>query len=125
MTNKEAIEWLKIAVPIKALTHKEFENFIITLNIAMDALEAKEEKPGGGKSMTNKEIKTNRDYIIAALQGEFDDGGATEEAEIYYHIKCPYTEGDQRAECKKLGKNISWETCTECKTKWLDSEPDE
>lgn len=72
-----------------------------------------------------KKIKTNRDYIIAALQGEFDDGGATEEAVIYYNIDCPYMEGDQRGECEKLGKDIGWETCTECKTKWLDSEPDE
>lgn len=26
-----------------------------------------------------------------------DDGGATEEAEVHYHIKCPYFVGDERA----------------------------
>lgn len=119
MTNKEVIEWLKIATTSKAITPEEFEKVIIAINMAIDLIEDKI------KETKIKELKTNRDYIIAALQGEFDDGGAAEEAVIYDHINCPYTEGDQRAECEKLGKDISWGTCTECKTKWLDSEPDE
>lgn len=119
MTKEQAINFLKMAAPVRVLTKEEFEKFIIAINMAMDLLEGKT------KETKVKEIKTNRDFIIAALQGEFDDGGAAEEAVIYDYINCPYTEGDQRAECGKIGKNISWETCTECKTKWLDSEPDE
>lgn len=119
MTNKEAINMLKIAAPIKALTQKEFEKFIRSVNMAIEALEKQNQREN------MQEIKTNRDYIIAALQDEFDDGGSTEEGVIYNNIACPYIEGDKRCECEKPGKDIGWETCTECKTKWLDSETEE
>ena len=41
MTNKEAINWLKIAAPVRVLTKEEFEKFIIAVNMAMEALEGK------------------------------------------------------------------------------------
>lgn len=40
MDNKQAIGWLKLAVPIRALTREEFEKFIIAVNMAMNSLEA-------------------------------------------------------------------------------------
>lgn len=68
---------------------------------------------------------TNREYIIACLQGEIDDGGASEEACIAYNINCPYFEGDSRCLCAREGGDINRETCVECKSKWLESEVDE
>lgn len=41
MTNEEAINYLEIAVPIKALTQEEFNRFIEALNMAFKALEQK------------------------------------------------------------------------------------
>ena len=66
---------------------------------------------------------TNKEYLIMALTEQFDDCRATFEAEVYYHINCPYFEGDKRCECRD--KPMNWETCVICKTKWLDSEVDE
>lgn len=40
MDNKQAIGWLKLAVPVRALTREEFEKFIISVNMAMNSLEA-------------------------------------------------------------------------------------
>lgn len=65
---------------------------------------------------------TNRNMMIMTLKGELDDYGA-EEANIYYHIDCPYVSGDKRCECE--GKKVTRELCIECKYKWLDSEVDE
>ena len=45
MTKEQAIGYLKMAAPIRALTREEFEKFIIAINMAMEALEEKEEKP--------------------------------------------------------------------------------
>lgn len=118
MTKEQAIDFLKMAAPVRALTREEFEKFIIAVNMAMDLLEGKT------KETKIKVLKTNRDFTVAALQGEYDIGGVTEEAVIYNNINCPYVQGDQRAECEKIGKNIDWETCTECKKKWLDREPE-
>ena len=67
---------------------------------------------------------TNREYIIAALSGKFDDGGATEEAVTYYHVECPYYEGDDRSHCDGSGTKINRETCSDCKAEWLDDEVD-
>ena len=68
------------------------------------------------------EILTNRDMLIATLTGKYDDYGA-EEANIYYHIACPYTSGDKRAKC--FGKNPNRTLCEECKVLWLDQKVDE
>lgn len=65
---------------------------------------------------------TNREVMIMALQGKFDDYG-TEEALIYYNVNCPYLSGDERCECNY--KETTREVCSECKYKWLDSEVDE
>lgn len=66
---------------------------------------------------------TNREYLIAALTDQIDDGGASEEAAVYYNINCPYYDGDSRCHCS--GKEINRETCVACKFEWLDSEVDE
>lgn len=68
---------------------------------------------------------TNRELLIATLTDtlDIDDGGATEEAIIHYHIACPYFDGDPR--CKCLNKDISRDLCVECKSEWLDSDIDE
>lgn len=52
-----------------------------------------------------------------------DDGGASEEAEVYYHINCPYFNGDERASCHKEN-DINRELCVDCKRKWLLQEVD-
>lgn len=53
-----------------------------------------------------------------------DDGGATEESEINYHINCPYFGGDERALCHNRENDIGRELCVECKSKWLLQEVD-
>jgi len=57
--------------------------------------------------------------MIAALQEEFDDFAETESI-IYYHVACPYYEGDKRCHCNN--KVRGRETCLECKQEWLDME---
>jgi uncharacterized protein YdaT len=39
MTIDKAKEWLKLAVPIKALTQEEFATFIQAVNLAVDTME--------------------------------------------------------------------------------------
>lgn len=84
---------------------------------------------------------TNREYMINLLldgleenkkslnRVYIDDGGASEEAMIYYNISCPYYAGDRRAYCRNksglLGVLTSKEMCTECKMHWLEQEVDE
>lgn len=77
------------------------------------------------KSISEKKNKmpTNQEYLIAALNDEYDDGGASREAAIYYNVNCPYFDGDSRCECK--GKEPSRDICVICKEKWLDAEVDE
>lgn len=76
---------------------------------------------------------TNREYMINLLldglesrlnRVSIDDGGASEEAMIYYNIKCPYYEGDKRAYCRK-DLVPSREVCVDCKAHWLEQEVDE
>ena len=65
---------------------------------------------------------TNRDYIIAALRGEIDDGGATEESVAAYDIECPYTSGIGHP-CD--GLDYPWDklrVCGRCKLDWLEKE---
>lgn len=59
---------------------------------------------------------TNREYMINLLldglesrlnRVSIDDGGASEEAMIYYNINCPYYAGDKRAYCRKEGSLVS------------------
>lgn len=67
---------------------------------------------------------TNREMMIKALKGEFDDWGA-EEAVIYYNVNCPYFVSDSRCKCENDDKEPSREICSECKYKWLEMEVDE
>lgn len=83
--------------------------------------------------MTNVEYMVNllRDFMydnnIEFHEISIDDGGAAEEAMIYYNISCPYYCGDSRCVCKdnKPSEEITREQCVECKYKWLASEVDE
>ena len=82
---------------------------------------------------------TNQEYLIAALQGDIDDGGASREAWINYYIHCPYAAGDRRCRCypddfrnglvagfrSKDIKEQTRELCVKCKAEWLESEVDE
>lgn len=65
---------------------------------------------------------TNREYLIAALTDQIDDGCASEEAAIYYNIACPYYANDPRSKCRY--RELDRETCVACKWEWLDSEVD-
>lgn len=68
---------------------------------------------------------TNREYMINLLQNDsfIDDGGASYEAMVFYHIACPYFEGDRRCKCRS--GDINRENCYQCKEEWLDSEVEE
>lgn len=68
---------------------------------------------------------TNQEYLIAALNDEIDDGGASWEAVIHYNIACPYTLGDKRALCRSHTTRMSRETCVQCKEAWLNAQMDE
>lgn len=61
--------------------------------------------------------------IVQALNDEIDDGGASWEAVVHYHIACPYMAGDKRGLCENF--EISRDTCVECKAMWLQSQVDE
>ena len=53
-----------------------------------------------------------------------DDGGATEEAEVHYHINCPFTSDDEEAMC--YGSiDINREQCVKCKYNFLLKECNE
>ena len=69
----------------------------------------------------------NREYIAALLDDEnyIDDGGASYESVVYYHIDCPYYSGDKRAHCRGKGHEMTREQCTACKMEWLEMEVDE
>ncbi len=66
---------------------------------------------------------TNKDYLIAALTDDIDDGGASLEAVTYYNISCPYSSGKTR--CDDYPFEIPRDVCVECKTEWLAKEYDE
>lgn len=68
---------------------------------------------------------TNQEYLIAALNNEIDDGGASWEAAIFYSISCPYFDRDSRALCHaNFDKAGDRKTCVACKANWLESEVD-
>ena len=75
-----------------------------------------------------KEPWTNREYLIKSLSDPnwMDDGGASYDSMLYYHIDCPYPYGDPRAHCSgKPDDYICWDNCNACKEDWLDREVDE
>ena len=72
-------------------------------------------------------IHTNREYIskLIADPNYIDDGYASYEALVHYHIKCPYHMGDDRAHCyRKDDDFICRDNCYYCKEEWLNSEVD-
>lgn len=75
-------------------------------------------------AIKTNELPTNQEFLIACLNGEVDDGGASWEAELHYHIACPYFNGDERALCND-SEEMSRDLCVECKRKWLESPIDE
>ena len=81
MNNKEAINWLKLAVPIRALTKKEFEKFIIAVNMAMNSLEKwdkiKEELEKEMKEyenvLTDLDYSTGIGYALAVIEEHLEE----------------------------------------------------
>jgi len=65
---------------------------------------------------------TNLQFLIAALTGEIDDGGASFEAEVHYHIACPHFQGEENLPCED--HEPSREICVPCKMQWLEAEFD-
>ena len=72
---------------------------------------------------------TNLEYMIAnltAIQEDsplVDDGGASEEAFVFYNISCPYNMIDERAHC--YGHTFATrKMCSACKYEWLSKEVD-
>lgn len=92
--------------------------------------------------MSNRRI-TNAEYMINLLMDILEhedkpferinigDGGASEEAMVYYNVVCPYIAGDDRAGCHhlkdfyKATRDEKRRICGECKYKWLLQEVDE
>jgi hypothetical protein len=71
----------------------------------------------------DEEKATNKDYMIAALADEIDDGGATFDSMVEYNIDCPYT---RNSDCynehfgNEYGTKEYKEGCVKCKTAWLE-----
>ena len=65
---------------------------------------------------------TNRDYLIAALAGDIDDGGASYDAAARYNIECPYS-SDRDCYNEHFGNDYGTaayrEGCLQCKLAWL------
>lgn len=70
---------------------------------------------------------TEKDYLIAVLTDNIDDGGASYEAVCRYNIKCPYS---RSRDCynehfkNEYGTKEYEEGCVECKMAWLEREYD-
>ena len=103
---------------------KSYSSYGIFVNAWMPLPE-----PYGENRMTNREYMIN--LLLDVLESRLnrvsiDDGGASEEAMIYYNINCPYYAGDKRAYCRKEGSLVSSrEVCVDCKAHWLEQEVDE
>lgn len=69
---------------------------------------------------------TNRDYLIAVLADDIDDGGASYEAVAEYNIECPYWDRDCYNEHfnNEYGTAAYREGCVQCKLAWLAREYD-
>lgn len=66
---------------------------------------------------------TNKDYLIAALTDDIDDGGASYESVAEYDIACPYR---CMADCLNEHEGNEYDTkeyhkgCVRCKLAWLE-----
>lgn len=70
---------------------------------------------------------TNKDYLIAALADDIDDGGASYESVAEYDIACPYR---AFADCLNEHENNEYNSasyrtgCVRCKLAWLERQYD-
>lgn len=71
MEKSRAIELLKLAVPIKALTQQEYADFVEAVNMGMDALE---QPTSPVATDTNVGDTISRQQMIDALHTRFRDG---------------------------------------------------
>ena len=75
--------------------------------------------------MKNINLLTNVLMDVMDFEGldferiNIDDGWATEEAEVNYHINSPYFAGDERALCHNRENDIGRDLCIKCKIQWL------
>ena len=69
---------------------------------------------------------TNREYLGKLLSDPDwpDDGGASFESMVVYHVGCPYYCGNPKAHCHNDDSFVidEWGQCLECKMEWLVSE---
>lgn len=81
----------------------------------------------------DEENPTNRDYLIAALTDSIDDGGASHDSVLVYHIDCPYGSLAQyglfanclnKHEKNKYGTIEYADGCFRCKLSWLNRKYD-
>ena len=66
---------------------------------------------------------TNKDFIIAALTDNIDDGGAAFDSMVEHYIDCPYglnTDCYNEHFGNKYGTGKYEEGCVKCKTTWLE-----
>lgn len=63
---------------------------------------------------------TNLQYLIACLTDQIDDGGASFEAAVHYHIACPHFLCDENLPCED--QEPSRKVCYPCKVAWLNAE---
>ena len=81
MDNKQAISWLKLAVPIRALTREDFEKFIIAVNMAMNSLEAwdkvieeiDKEFNEYDNVLTDLDYSTGLGYALAIIEEQIEE----------------------------------------------------
>lgn len=69
MTIDNAKEWLKLAVPIKALTQEEFATFIQSVNLAVDTMEKYRQI-----EQILKDIPYGGDATVRRIQEVVEDG---------------------------------------------------
>jgi DNA-directed RNA polymerase subunit RPC12/RpoP len=87
MKKAKAIELLKLAVPIKALTQQEYVDFVEAVNMGMDALEQTE--PHEGHWIPHESPDGGEQYECSrcGVLWEFNDG-TPEDNEAYFCPKC-------------------------------------
>lgn len=75
----------------------------------------------------DEEKPTNKDYLIAALTDNIDDGGASYESVVRYNVDCPYLHDSDclnEHENNEYGTKEYYKGCIRCKLTWLDREYD-
>ena len=87
MEKSRAIELLKLAVPIKALTQQEYADFVEAVNMGMDALEQPEPKEGHWIPHESPDDGEQYECSECGVLWEFNDG-SPEDNEAYYCPKC-------------------------------------